>query len=204
MNTGKIIILEGNIAAGKSTLAKSLGAILNARVFFEPTVTNPYLEKFYENPTKYALKMQLYLLRQRYNTYLSALKHTISTGQHVILDRSIYSDLVFAITNVQQGNIDDKGYALYQKVRQEYLRNIPIPDVTLFLNTCPRTCFKRVAMRARTCETTIPLDYLTDLHNNYIDFVQMMGEAGSTVCEIPWDNFGDSRVVCDLLKSYFQ
>jgi deoxyadenosine/deoxycytidine kinase len=58
-----LIIVEGNISAGKSTLCTNLGEFLNFKVFFEPVTNNPYLSLFYKEPKKYAMKMQLWLLR---------------------------------------------------------------------------------------------------------------------------------------------
>jgi len=78
-----MIIVEGNISAGKSTLADKLGKLMNFRVFLEPTNTNPYLAKFYEEPTKYALPMQIWLLRQRFRTYLQAMDWTTRTGTNL-------------------------------------------------------------------------------------------------------------------------
>lgn len=54
-----LIIIEGNISAGKSTLTKELAAALGCRVFLEPTSTNPFLADFYRDPKKYALRMQV-------------------------------------------------------------------------------------------------------------------------------------------------
>lgn len=76
----KMIIVEGNISAGKSTLAHKLGEVMGYRVFLEPTNTNPYLAKFYADPVKYALPMQIWLLRQRFRTYLQAMDFVTRTG----------------------------------------------------------------------------------------------------------------------------
>ena len=57
MENRKLIIVEGNIAAGKSTLCKDLATILNYGLFIEPTDSNPYLEKYYKEPKKYAYKI---------------------------------------------------------------------------------------------------------------------------------------------------
>lgn len=67
--SGKIIIVEGNISAGKSTLCRRLQEELDCALFLEPTVANPFLEKFYKDPKKYALPLQLWILKQRYVTY---------------------------------------------------------------------------------------------------------------------------------------
>ena len=76
----KLVIVEGNISAGKSCLARDLGQLMGYRVFLEPTNTNPYLEKFYADPIKYALPMQLWLLKKRFVTYISAVKYIMESS----------------------------------------------------------------------------------------------------------------------------
>jgi len=76
----KLIILEGNIGVGKTTLACQLARKLNYKLFLEPTTKNPYLAKFYEDPKKYALKLQLWIFRQRFHMYIKATKHLLETG----------------------------------------------------------------------------------------------------------------------------
>jgi tRNA A37 threonylcarbamoyladenosine biosynthesis protein TsaE len=77
---GHVIIVEGNIGVGKTTLTCQLGRKLNYRIFLEPTSRNPYLTKFYNEPKKYALKMQLWLFRQRCMMYMRAVKHAMKSG----------------------------------------------------------------------------------------------------------------------------
>ena len=77
----RLVIIEGNIGVGKSTLARKLSEELGYALFLEPTVENPYLEKFYAEPKKYALKLQLWILKQRYLTYVEAVKHLTRTGK---------------------------------------------------------------------------------------------------------------------------
>jgi deoxyadenosine/deoxycytidine kinase len=97
---GKLIILEGNISAGKSTVCRALKECLpNSKAFFEPTLSNPYLERFYADPKRFALRMQLFLFRQRYETYIDALRYVCTTGaQSMILFASLlhtFSTLLF-------------------------------------------------------------------------------------------------------------
>ena len=75
------MIVEGNIGVGKSTLARKMAKELGCTLFMEPTVENPYLEKFYADPHKYALKLQLWILQQRYLTYVEAVNHLVRTGE---------------------------------------------------------------------------------------------------------------------------
>ena len=77
----RLVIVEGNIGVGKSTLARKMAKELGCTLFMEPTVENPYLEKFYADPHKYALKLQLWILQQRYLTYVEAVNHLVRTGE---------------------------------------------------------------------------------------------------------------------------
>ena len=79
--SGKIVLVEGNIGIGKTTLCRELSERLKYKPFFEPATENPYLEKFYSNPKKYALQLQLWIFNQRCHTYVDALKHIVKTGE---------------------------------------------------------------------------------------------------------------------------
>lgn len=78
----QLVIVEGSIGVGKSTLACQLARQLGYRVFLEPTAKNPYLPKFYRDPKKYALKLQLWIFRQRFKTYLDAAEHVLKCGEY--------------------------------------------------------------------------------------------------------------------------
>lgn len=79
--SGNIVLVEGNIGIGKTTLCRELADRLKYKAFFEPAAENPYLEKFYSNPKKYALPLQLWIFNQRCQTYVEALKHIAQTGK---------------------------------------------------------------------------------------------------------------------------
>ena len=78
--SAQLVTVEGNIGVGKSTLACQLARTLNFRLFLEPTTRNPYLAKFYQDPKKYALKLQLWIFKQRFRTYVEATRHLLKTG----------------------------------------------------------------------------------------------------------------------------
>ena len=201
MSQPQLIIIEGNIGSGKSTLARKLGKELEARVFIEPVKANPHLENFYKDPVKYAFTMQIWLLRQRFRTYISALRHVLETGQSVILDRSVYSDNVFAFNSYVSQQISGLGYAYYLHLRKKLLDSLPIPSCVLFLDTDPEVCMDRILnLRKRACESTIPLGYLVGLDKAYRQFIGEMRFRGSFVYEVSYNEFADSHVIADVLK----
>ena len=163
-------------------------------------MTNPFLAKFYENPPKWALRMQMWLLRQRFVTYIAAIRHMVATGESVVMDRSVWSDSTFAVQNVKDGNISEVGYAYYCHVRAKMLAQLPTPHATVHLNASPLECHRRIHdMRKRDCESGIPLEYLAGLHECMVDFVKEMAAVGSKTFVYEWDSFGNTeQVVADI------
>eukprot|EP01112_Ceratiomyxa_fruticulosa_P017662 TRINITY_DN554_c0_g1_i2.p1 TRINITY_DN554_c0_g1~~TRINITY_DN554_c0_g1_i2.p1 ORF type:complete len:281 (+),score=53.82 TRINITY_DN554_c0_g1_i2:352-1194(+) len=202
---GVLIILEGNISAGKTTLSRDLANLLDYNVFLEPTITNPYLAQFYADPPKYALVMQLWLLKQRFRTFVSAIQHVISNGKGVILDRSVFSDWVFAEKNRRDGNITEEGFSEYLEIRNKLLSRLPIPQITIYLDVSPQECYRRVhSLRCRDVEVGIPLAYLSGLDDCYKEFLQQMEVKGSKILRINWSNFGNSNNIAQLIKHEVQ
>ncbi|KAJ6234889.1 NADH dehydrogenase [ubiquinone] 1 alpha subcomplex subunit 10 [Anaeramoeba flamelloides] len=195
------IIIEGNISAGKTTLCRELGRLLDYEVFYEPTAKNPYLELYYADPKKWGLPMQLYLLRQRFMTYLHCLER-LESGKikGVILDRSIYSDWVFAKKNFNDKNIDEEGYKLYSSIRKEMLNIVPYPQICLYLSVKPKICYDRIhKLRGRKCESSIPLEYLSGLNECYESLNTELQESKTHVARINWNNFGYASEVLNQI-----
>jgi len=207
----KLICCEGNIAAGKSTLAKQLADRLGYVLFLEPTVENPFLEKYYGDPKAYALPMQLWLLKQRYITYVNALKYLHEEQQRqpgatrargVILDRSIFSDVVFAEKNFRDGNFSREGYDYYLALRAQLLQPLPLPHAVLYLDVSPQQCYDRIhGLRQRDCEGGIPLAYLQGLHDCYRQLLTQMGEWNLPVLVQEWNGFGEADAVAAAIAS---
>ncbi|KAJ6253279.1 NADH dehydrogenase [ubiquinone] 1 alpha subcomplex subunit 10 [Anaeramoeba flamelloides] len=188
------LLCEGNISAGKTTLVRGLAKLLDYQVFFEPTATNPYLKRYYQDRKTWALPMQLYLLRQRFMTYVNCLKH-IESGKvkGAILDRSLFSDWVFAKKNYDDGFIDDEGWKLYSSLRKKMISLIPVPQITLFLDVPSKICYDRIHnMRGRKCESGIPLDYLLGLEERYVYLLEELEQMGGNVVKVDWTQFGSS------------
>lgn len=197
----QLVIVEGNIGVGKSTLSCQLARKLNYRVFLEPTTKNPYLEKFYKDPKRYALKLQLWIFKQRFRTYIAATKHVLQTGQGVLLDRSVFSDTVFADVNFQQGTISLEGYEYYKDLKKKALQSVPVPHTTLYLDVSPETCHEHIRRQGRDYESGIPLEYLKGLDASYKKFLEEMRNVRSRVLEYNWTDFGYNFEVAEDIKN---
>ena len=196
-----LIIIEGNIGAGKSSLTKSLVNHLQALGMFEPVETNPYLEDFYKNPKRWALEMQFWLMAKHFAMHEEAITHINHTGQAVIMDRSIYGDSVFANQNWMDGNIDDRGYKSYLQHRNLYFNRLLTPNITLFLDVKPEVCHDRIVnLRKRASEIQIPLSYLKGLDKCYRELLMELEDRGSHVFNIDWDRFGSIEQLSQKLE----
>lgn len=200
----KLVIVEGNISAGKSTLCRSLANDLGFVLYLEPTVENPFLEPYYKEPKKYALPMQLWLLKQRFVTYVKAVKycmHNADETRGVILDRSIWSDIVFAEKNFVDGNFSREGYDYYLQLRERMLSSLPAPHALVYLDTSAEVCYDRIhKLRQRGCEGGIPLEYLAGLDECYKNFVTSMQGTKSDCLTVPWNTFGSTEQIASFVR----
>ena len=196
----RMIIIEGNIGAGKTTLTKKLAEKLNAKLYLEPVESNPYLEKYYRDPKIYAIPMQFYLMSSRYEMHRQGIEHAWRTGQTCLYDRSIFGDFVFAKKNWLDGNMSDLDFANYNQMRKVMFKTLMTPHVTIYLKNEPEITHKNILHRSRHCEGAISLEYLRGLHDLYQEFIKDMKKIGSQVIEIDWNEFRSTDYVLEQLK----
>lgn len=195
-----LIWCEGIIGCGKSTFSKEIGKRLNLRVLEEPVgngegVENPYLEKFYKDPAKYAFGMQMFLLHQRYAMQQIASFECTGVGgaQGVVLDRSVSGDRVFAKLLMQDGFIDPLDYQTYEMAYSIMARTLLPPTLLIYLDVQPQTAFNRMKKRNRAAESTIPLAYLVKLRGGYQELLKEAEQGllpwshSVRICRIPFD-----------------
>jgi deoxyadenosine/deoxycytidine kinase len=190
-----LIWVEGIIGAGKTTFARAVAKRLELRLIEEPVEDNPYLEKFYQDPKRYAFGMQVHLLHRRYAIQQLASFEATGAGGYggAILDRSLSGDRVFAKLHRDAGNIDQLDWETYKDAYNIMARTLLPPTLLVFLDIQPETAFARMQKRDRKAEAGVPLDYLKKLHDGYQELLEE-AESGLLpwahvvrVCRIPWD-----------------
>lgn len=147
-----VIVLGGMIGAGKTSYSTLIGERLGTEVFYESVEHNPVLDKFYENPEKWAFSLQLYFLNSRFTSIKNALYH-----DNNVLDRSIYEDALFTKINHMQGNISDVDYGIYLDLlnnMMEELKGTPkkSPDLLVYLEGSFETIIEHIRKRGRDFE----------------------------------------------------
>jgi deoxyadenosine/deoxycytidine kinase len=190
-----LIWVEGIIGAGKSTFSREIAKRLDLRLIEEPVETNPYLEKFYQDPKQYAFGMQIFLLHKRYAMQQLAAYEATGVGgfKGAILDRSLSGDRVFAKMLYEAGHINELDFQTYEMAHEYMCRSLLPPTLLIFLDVQPQTAFDRMKKRNRGAESGVPLDYLIQLRKGYQDLIREAESAllpwahAIRVVRIPWD-----------------
>lgn len=197
-----MIVVEGLIGAGKSTLTQQLSDHYKARPFFEPVASNPYLSFYYQDPKKYALTMQFYLMSNRFDMHQKGIEHIWKTGEPCIFDRSIYGDYVFAKKNWLDGNMSELDLENYDKMRKVMFRFLMVPHITVYLKTDPEICLNRIKNRERVCESDIPIAYLKGLDDLYKELIYDLKRRGSKIITLDWNEFQPLEEVAAVLDPH--
>jgi deoxyadenosine/deoxycytidine kinase len=163
-----MILLAGNIGAGKTSLTERLGARLGYEVAYESVANNPYLADFYASMVDWSFHLQVFFLGHRAQQYLQLAQSPVSA----ILDRSIYEDaFIFARALHDMGNLSERDYTAYSAVFDLVVRNLPPPDLLIYLKAPAAVLVDRIRQRGRLIETGIDLAYLARLDTYYDEWI---------------------------------
>jgi len=161
------ITIEGNIGAGKTTLAHLLSRHYNARLVLEQFADNPFLPKFYENPAQYAFPLELFFMAERYKQ-LKELIHTKDLfQQYTISDYLFTKCLLFA-----KVNLPEEEFRLYQKLFEIINQQIIQPDLLIYLHAPVSKLQVNIKKRQRHYEQAIPDEYLFNLQQTYTNYIK--------------------------------
>ncbi len=160
----RFIAVEGVIGVGKTALATLLAKKLQGRLLIEEADENPFLPKFYEDPERFSFAAQIFFLLSRYNS-LKKVIHREIFSKIVISDYMFAKDRIFATINLKENELN-----LYNKIYSLIEKDIPYPDLVVFLQGDIDTLIKRIKKRGRHYEMDISADYIKDLIESYNEF----------------------------------
>ena len=166
--TRHLVLVAGNIGAGKTSLTERLAARLNWTSGFESVADNPYLPDFYANMKAWSFHLQVFFLGHR------AIQHKALAGgaQSAIIDRSIYEDaFIFARALHELGNLDERDYLAYRQLYELVVASLPAPALLIYLRAPVDTLVDRITRRGRAMESTITPDYLRLLDRYYDEWL---------------------------------
>jgi deoxyadenosine/deoxycytidine kinase len=152
------IAVEGNIGAGKTTLAKLIAEDSNIPFFAERFEENPFLPLFYKSPEQYALPLELSFLEDRFRQFRNELPQTQSVVSDYLFDKS----LVFARINLSGHELD-----LFEKFFDHFAGFVRRPDLIIYLHRPVEQLQRNIRSRGRVYEQGIPGNYLSRIEGGY-------------------------------------
>jgi deoxyguanosine kinase len=161
------ITIEGNIGAGKTTLANLLSNHFNARLILEEFAENPFLPKFYENQEQYAFPLELFFMAERYKQLKDLLQTKDIFQQVTISDYLFTKCLLFA-----KVNLPNEEFRLYQKLFDIINPQIVQPEILIYLHSPVHKLQENIKTRNRQYEQNIPNDYLFSLQETYTNYIK--------------------------------
>ncbi len=161
------ITIEGNIGAGKTTLAQLLAQHFNAKLILEAFAENPFLPKFYENPQQYAFPLELFFMAERYKQ-LKDLLHAKDMFQQITISDYLFTKcLLFA-----KVNLFEEEFKLYQKLFDIIHQQLTFPDVLIYLHAPVQKLQENIKKRNRAYEQAIPNEYLFNIQETYTSYIK--------------------------------
>ena len=166
--TKHLVVVAGNIGAGKTSLTERIGSRLDWWTGFESVTDNPYLSDFYADMRAWSFHLQVFFLGHRAEQTLKA----TSSDRSAILDRSMYEDFyIFARALHNLGNLAERDYLAYRSLFDLMTDSLPRPNLLIYLKAPVEVLMERIRRRARNMETGITLEYLSLLDSFYDDWL---------------------------------
>ncbi|AWI24716.1 2-amino-4-hydroxy-6-hydroxymethyldihydropteridine diphosphokinase [Flavobacterium pallidum] len=161
------IAIEGNIGAGKTTLACKIAEDFNAKTVLERFADNPFLPKFYKDQPRYAFPLEMSFLADRYQQLSDDLAQFDLFKDFIVADYHIFKSLIFA-----KVTLSDDEYRLYRKLFEIIYKEMPKPDLYIYLYQNTPRLLENIKKRGRSYEQEIPAEYLDSINRGYLDYIK--------------------------------
>jgi deoxyguanosine kinase len=188
LKLGKYIAIEGNIGAGKTTLAQMLAQRLNARLVLEQFADNPFLEEFYTSPERWAFTVEMAFMAERYAQLSGILTQSDLFQPDVVSDYHPLKSKLFASVN-----LSPKEFRLYSQFFDALFSSIRGPDLIIFIRAELPTLMSNIKSRGRSFEQNIPSEYLLRLSEEYKNFLKMVTTPTITLVRESFDFIGNDQ-----------
>jgi deoxyadenosine/deoxycytidine kinase len=160
----RFIVVEGAIGVGKTSLVLLLSKKFNAKYNLEIVEENPFLSEFYNDIERYAFQTQIFFLLNRYKQQLELI-------QQDLFNQLLFSDYLFAKDRIfAHLNLSGNELSMYEHLYEIMVKDIPSPDLIIYLQASTETLMKRITLRDRPFERKISYEYMKKLNSAYQEF----------------------------------
>ncbi|MBT8261692.1 MAG: 2-amino-4-hydroxy-6-hydroxymethyldihydropteridine diphosphokinase [Bacteroidia bacterium] len=182
------IAVEGNIGAGKTSLASKLAGDFNAKLILERFKDNPFLPKFYEDQVRYAFPLEMSFLADRYQQLLEDITQFDLFKDCVIADYDVYKSLIFA-----KVTLAEEEFNVYKKLFHIMHKELPKPDIYVYLYQKTDRLIENIKKRGRSYEKNIKEEYLQKIHDGYFEFIKTQHMSNIRIVDITDKDFVNNR-----------
>ncbi len=182
------IAIEGNIGAGKTSLATMISQDFNAKLILERFKDNPFLPKFYEDQHRYAFPLEMSFLADRYQQLSDDLAQYDLFTDFVVSDYDVFKSLIFAKITLQEDE-----YSLYNKLFSIIYKELLKPDLYVYLYQDTDRLLENIKTRGRDYEQNIQPEYLMDINKSYLSFIKSRRDMNVRIIEISNLDFVNKR-----------
>jgi 2-amino-4-hydroxy-6-hydroxymethyldihydropteridine diphosphokinase len=173
------VAFEGNIGAGKTTLATKIAEDFNAKSVLERFADNPFLPKFYKDQNRYAFPLEMSFLADRYKQLSDDLSQFDLFKDFVVADYHIFKSLIFA-----KITLADDEYRLYSNLFHIIYKEMPKPDLYVYLYQNSERLLQNIKKRGRSYEQEIPAEYLDKINTGYLDYIKSQTDLNVLIIDV--------------------
>ena len=182
------IAIEGNIGAGKTSLASQISEDFNAKLILERFADNPFLPKFYKEPQRYAFTLEMSFLADRYQQISDDLSQLDLFKEFIVSDYDVHKSLIFSRVTLPEDE-----FKLYRKLFYQVYRDIAKPDLYVYLYQNTERLQKNIKKRGRNYEQDIQDEYLDKINAGYLEFLRNQTELKVKIIDISNRDFVKHR-----------
>ena len=173
------VAFEGNIGAGKTTLATKIAEDFNAKSVLERFADNPFLPKFYKDQNRYAFPLEMSFLADRYKQLSDDLSQFDLFKDFIVADYHIFKSLIFA-----KITLADDEYRLYSNLFHIIYKEMPKPDLYVYLYQNSERLLQNIKKRGRSYEQEIPSEYLDKINIGYLDYIKSQTDLNILIIDV--------------------
>jgi len=182
------IAIEGNIGAGKTSLAIRIAQDFNAKLILERFKDNPFLPKFYDDASRYAFPLEMSFLADRYQQISDDLSQLDLFKDFIVSDYDVFKSLIFSKITLQEDE-----FKLYRKLFYLMYKDLRKPDRYVYLYQNTQRLQENIKKRGRDYEQNIKNDYLEKINTGYLEFLKSQTDFNIKIIDISDRNFIDNR-----------